>query len=91
MDYFQCPGKDQFRVMKLTMHAGIGTHMDAPSHMIVGGKCIHDFDVNDLVMPCVVIDISDKCHERYSLSAQDVRGREFFVMSSRRCCRRGHA
>lgn len=54
------------------MHAGIGTHMDAPSHCIPGGRFIHDFDVNDLIMPCVVLDISDKCHERYSLSAQDI-------------------
>lgn len=23
-------------------------------------------------MPCVVIDVSDKCHERYSLSVQDI-------------------
>jgi kynurenine formamidase len=58
--------------MKVKMHAGIGTHMDAPSHCILGGKCIHDFDVNELCMPCVVIDISDKSHERYSLSAQDI-------------------
>jgi kynurenine formamidase len=58
--------------MKVGMHAGIGTHMDAPSHMIAGGKCIHDFDVTDLIMPCVVIDVASTCHERYSLSTQDV-------------------
>jgi kynurenine formamidase len=72
IDYSDCEGEDKFRVMKVKMHAGIGTHMDAPSHCIPGGKCIHDFDVNDLIMPCVVIDVSDKCHERYSLSVQDV-------------------
>jgi kynurenine formamidase len=72
IDYSDCQGEDKFRVMKIKMHAGIGTHMDAPSHMIVGGKSIHDFDVNDLIMPCVVIDISGQCHERYSLSAQDI-------------------
>ncbi|MDA0910752.1 MAG: cyclase family protein [Proteobacteria bacterium] len=72
IDYSDCEGEDKFRVMKVGMHAGIGTHMDAPSHCIPGGRFIHDFDVNDLAMPCVVIDISDKCHERYSLSAQDV-------------------
>ncbi|MBX3487775.1 MAG: cyclase family protein [Candidatus Paracaedibacteraceae bacterium] len=72
IDYSDCPGDDKFRVMKLSMHAGIGTHMDAPSHCISGGRCIHDFNVNNLVFPCVVIDVSDKCHERYSLSVQDV-------------------
>lgn len=72
IDYSDCESEDKFRVMKLKMHAGNGTHMDAPSHCIPGGKYIHDFDVNDLVMPCVVIDASDKCFERYSLTAQDI-------------------
>jgi kynurenine formamidase len=72
IDYADCEGEDKFRVMKIKMHAGIGTHMDAPSHCIPGGRFIHDFDVNNLIMPCVVIDISDQCHERYSLSAQDI-------------------
>lgn len=72
IDYSDCEGEDKFRVMKMSMHAGIGTHMDAPSHCIVGGKCINDFDVNDLIMPCVVIDVSGKCHENYALSMQDI-------------------
>jgi kynurenine formamidase len=72
IDYSDCQGEDKFRVMKVKMHAGIGTHMDAPSHCNPGGRFIHDFDVNDLIMPCVVLDISDKCFERYSLSVQDV-------------------
>ncbi len=72
IDYSDCSDEDKFRVMKIKMHAGIGTHMDAPSHCIAGGKCIHDFDVNDLMLPCVVIEIEDKCHERYSLSAKDI-------------------
>jgi kynurenine formamidase len=71
-DYADCEGEDEFRVMNIRMHAGIGTHMDAPSHCIPGGRSIHDFDVNDLVMPCVVMDVSDQCHARYSLSVQDI-------------------
>jgi kynurenine formamidase len=72
IDYSDCEGGDTFRVMKIGMHAGSGTHMDAPSHCIPGGRSIHDFDVNDLVMPCVVMDVSHQCHERYSLSVQDI-------------------
>ena len=72
IDYSDCTSEDKFRVMKVAMHAGIGTHMDVPSHCIAGGRFIHDFDVNDLIMPCVVIDVSDKCFERYSLSVQDI-------------------
>lgn len=47
IDYSDCEGEDKFRVMKVKMHAGIGTHMDAPSHCIAKGKCIHDYDVNN--------------------------------------------
>ncbi|RUP36164.1 MAG: cyclase family protein [Acinetobacter sp.] len=72
IDYSDCQDEYKFRVMKVKMHAAIGTHMDAPSHCIAGGRFIHDFDVNDLIMPCVVIDVSDQCHESYSLSAKDV-------------------
>ncbi|WP_371220387.1 cyclase family protein [Orientia tsutsugamushi] len=57
IDYSDCHGEYKFRVMKVKMHAGIGTHMDAPSHCIPGGRFIHDFDVNDLIMTCVVIDV----------------------------------
>jgi kynurenine formamidase len=49
------------------MHAGIGTHMDAPSHCIAGGKCIHNFDVNDLILPCVVINVAGKYYECFHL------------------------
>ena len=73
IDYSDCMSEDKFRVMTVKMHAGIGTHMDAPSHCIPDGRFINDFDVNDLIMHCVVIDISNKCHERYSLSTQDIR------------------
>ena len=72
IDYSDCEGEYKFRVMKVAMHAGIGTHMDVPSHCIPGGRFIHDFEVNNLIMSCVVIDVSDQCHERYSLSAQDI-------------------
>ncbi len=72
IDYSDCEGEDKFRVMKMSMHAGIGTHMDAPSHCIQGGKCIHDFYANDLCMPCVVIDVSDKCHALYSVTPEDI-------------------
>ncbi len=72
LDYADCEGEDKFRVMKLRMHAGIGTHMDAPSHCIPGGKFINDFDVSELCMPCVVIDVSGKAHERYSVTLEDI-------------------
>lgn len=71
IDYADCEGDDKFRVMKLDMHAGIGTHMDAPSHCIPGGLSVHDLDVNELCMPCVMIDVSNNCPEYYSVTPQN--------------------
>lgn len=72
IDYQDCQGPDTFRVMKIRMQAGIGTHMDAPSHCIQGGKFIDDFKLEDLCMPCVVIDVSNKAHESYSVTIEDI-------------------
>jgi len=72
LDYADCEGDDKFRVMKVSMHAGIGTHIDAPSHCFAGGKSIHDLAVNDLCMPCIVIDISLNIHAERSLSIADI-------------------
>ncbi|CAO4839242.1 MAG: Isatin hydrolase [Holosporales bacterium] len=72
MDYDDFAEPDKFRVMKLKMHAGIGTHMDAPRHCVPHGACVDQFDLNELIFPCVVIDVKEKCHERYAVSMDDI-------------------
>ena len=72
LDYDDRPEGVPFRIQKIIMHAGIGTHMDAPSHCVPGGKNIADIPLHDLVVPCVVIDISDHAHERYQVSPHDI-------------------
>lgn len=64
--------KDLFKTHKIHMNEGIGTHIDAPAHIIPGGKTIDQLDVNDLIAPCVVIDVSSKAHETYSVSVADI-------------------
>lgn len=76
LDYDGCANKTQFRVQQIKMHSGIGTHMDAPSHCIPGGKSIADLDLTQLIAPSVVIDISAQSHERYSLTIEDVKSFE---------------
>lgn len=71
-DYESCAGVTQFRVMSFTMQAGIGTHIDAPSHCIPGGQSIHELDLNNLCMPCIIIDVCQKSHERYRVTCQDI-------------------
>lgn len=73
VDYKDCEYDTKFRIMKMRMNAGIGTHIDAPSHCFSNGKCIHELALEDVCLPCVVIDISPKAHERYSLSLEDIK------------------
>lgn len=49
---------DEFRTHSISMKAGVGTHIDAPFHCISGGKTIDELSLNDLIAPCVVIDVS---------------------------------
>lgn len=62
----------QFRTYDIHMQAGMGTHMDAPAHCFPEGRSITDLSLNECIAPCVVIDVSEQSHERYSLSPQDV-------------------
>lgn len=72
VDYGMCPGAVKFRVQALEMSAGIGTHMDAPAHCIPGGATIDTIPLEKLCAPCIKIDVSDRAHERYSVSRADI-------------------
>jgi len=52
--------------------AGVGTHMDAPSHFFSEGKDIASLATQDLVAPAAVIHLSEKIHSNYFLSVQDI-------------------
>lgn len=73
LDFHECDTKVKFCVQQIVMQAGIGTHMDAPAHCFHGGKTTNDFTVNELMAPCVMIDVSGHAHERYSLSINDIK------------------
>jgi kynurenine formamidase len=72
LDYEECSTGVKFRVGQFKMNAGIGTHIDAPNHCISGGKAIDQLLLDNLVSPCIVIDISTKAHENYCVSIQDI-------------------
>ncbi|MGL6188042.1 MAG: cyclase family protein [Holosporales bacterium] len=76
LDYADCkedtPFSVKFRVQQIKMHAGIGTHMDAPAHCIPGGKMIAEIPLSVLMAPCVVVDVSSECNAGQVVSAKDV-------------------
>jgi len=61
------------RVLKYTMHAGAGTHMDAPSHFYPKGRNIADIPLKELIVPCCVIDLSHKRHGELILEPSDIK------------------
>lgn len=65
-----------FRVMKIAMWAGIGTHVDAPRHHRSDGQSIEKFNITELCMPCAVIDVSHQCFDRYCVTKGDILGFE---------------
>jgi kynurenine formamidase len=72
IDYNDCDDDVKFRVQKIEMVAGIGTHMDAPAHCVEGGKTIANIGLQQLMSACVVIDVSDKANESYKVTADDI-------------------
>ena len=75
-DYHDCFGAVKFRVQKIECFSGIGTHMDAPAHCIPGSMSIAEIPLTHLFVPCVVIDVSNTMHERYSVSSEAINAFE---------------
>lgn len=73
IDYEDFSTEAKFRVQTIKMHAGIGTHMDAPSHCFKNAKNIADLALETLITSCIVIDVSSKSHERYLATPEDIK------------------
>lgn len=61
-----------FRVNRLKMDAGIGTHMDAPCHLIKGGLSIEQMQVTQFITQVCIIDVSTKADADYEISVDDI-------------------
>lgn len=72
LDYNDCGHGITFRVQQLNMHAGIGTHIDAPAHCDPEGATIEALPLDTLVSPCVLIDVSHHTEENYTVSPEDI-------------------
>lgn len=60
------------RVQALKMQSGIGTHMDAPSHFVMGGNSISDISLEKLLVPVCVLDVSNRQDATYMISENDI-------------------
>lgn len=65
LDYPDCTAPDVFRKYDIKSSTGIGTHLDAPAHVVPGGRTIDQLTLKELIVPCVVIDVSNESSETY--------------------------
>jgi len=72
-DYKDCSGETKFHTQSIEMFAGIGTHMDAPLHCFPGANDIASIPLQQLIVPCVVIDVSSKADADYIVTSDDIQ------------------
>jgi len=75
-DYKDFPGEFKFRVQVLDIRASAGTHIDSPAHCFEGARDVSDISINELICPCVVINVSEKSNEKYKVSIEDIENFE---------------
>ncbi|HYD91515.1 MAG TPA: cyclase family protein [Flavobacterium sp.] len=68
LDYQNCTQPDLFRIQKIESNAGIGTHIDAPAHVIPGGRTVDQLTIEELFAACVVIDVRSEAGEDYIIT-----------------------
>ena len=61
-----------FRVQQIKMHAGVGTHIDAPSHRFEGGISVIEIPLEKLITKACLIDVSKKAWADYKISVEDI-------------------
>src|SRR3989344_9468995 len=66
-DYKDCTPPDLFRTQKIKCAAGIGTHIDAPAHAVPNGRTVDKLTLEELVIDCIVIDVSREVDESYMI------------------------
>lgn len=72
LDYTDCDSQVKFRVQHVNMHAGIGTHLDSPSHCISGAATVEQIPLDNLIVPLIVIDVHEKMSATYKISVEDI-------------------
>jgi kynurenine formamidase len=61
------------RVLKYTMHAGVGTHMDSPLHFFPDGRDFCDIPLEMCMAPACVLDMRGRDNPDLMISVKDVR------------------
>ncbi len=64
--------EEGLRVQSLKAHAGIGTHLDAPSHFIQGSWNADEIPLENLIVPVCVLHLKSKMDPNLFVSPEDI-------------------
>jgi arylformamidase len=53
--------KTGYQVSKIAFDSHLGTHLDVPQHITVGGSSLDEIDLRKLIGPALLFDMTDKC------------------------------
>ncbi|MCF6807841.1 cyclase family protein [Thiotrichales bacterium 19S9-12] len=71
-DYPDGTKEERFRIQNLSVQAGIGTHIDAPSHCVAGARSVAELSLDQLIVPCIKIDVSKRITRNYQVTVADL-------------------
>ncbi len=74
----QCVENDGYAVNHWSLEEHVGTHLDAPGHMVAAGLTADEIPVKDFIGPLVVIDICGKVTDDHDavLTLEDIQAWE---------------
>lgn len=72
LDYVQCGSTTKFQVQEISCKGGTGTHIDAPRHCFAEGKDIAGLELENLIVPVLVVDVTDQADQDYQLGCQEI-------------------
>ena len=67
MDY-----PEGLKVQSVKSHAGVGTHMDAPTHFIENSWCIAQIPLEHLIVPVYVLDVTEQATPDFSVGVEEI-------------------
>jgi kynurenine formamidase len=72
-DYEMDPGAAvKFCIQDISMHAGIGTHIDAPAHCHKGQKFVADIPMTELISPLAVISTAESTDPEFVICLENI-------------------
>lgn len=72
--------RDGAAVARISIGSHTGTHVDAPSHAVIGGRTLDQFGLDELVGEALILHVSDRSHAGQALGVHDLGLEDFSLL-----------